>query len=197
MEREMVFRRHLFSAVAAILVFGLIPVLAASWEPVDERDDKVGTLIHNTIHMSRLAGSPTLEDIAQWKKRGRTSVGLGYHTPPLDFGEGDGRYSASINIVFMSEEYAQRDFEMFAESYVQDDPVSGGRIYLTRSPENPTEKPYVMYMLYRDGVMLRMLAATVKHLEDDETIGLTIPRYRYLVEEARRLGIISDITVPQ
>jgi hypothetical protein len=157
----------------------------------DERDEKTGQVIHNTINMSRLAGKPTIEDIALWKRSGTTDHGVGYRCKPVQVGSGDDLIAFMISISYINQQSADITLAMFAGAPMVKDATTGADIFIARNERNPDAPPHITYLLYKDGVQLTMMYNLRKNVDDQEAISMTQDRYHYLVAEAKRLKLIS------
>ena len=157
----------------------------------DARDTLAAQVLHNTVKLSPSAGKPALEDIALWKKLGRTSAGVGYRTKPVVSGEGEKRVASTINIAFIDAASFKHTRAMFADGLLRKDASTGGEIFVGRPPERPDAAPSVTYLLYENGVQLALMCGTSSAMDSEAAVKLTIKRFRFLVAEARRLKLLK------
>lgn len=167
-----------------------LPPGASGTEHDSDREERSAQLIYNTVHMAQEANAPSPELIAQYRRSGSTSKGVGYRTQAV--AEEDGkRFVWSFQVAYLDEIESTVEFvnTNFGPFHSGGDAATGADIYVL--PEDNR----IWFVLLVGNISLNMTFD--RDLEEaDDAVELSLRRWHFFIEEARRLGILEETDPP-
>lgn len=175
--------------LAFVLAISLPPT-ASGTEHDSDREERSAQLIYNTVHMAQEANPPSPELIAQYRRAGSTSKGVGYRTQAVAEENGE-RFVWSFQVAYLDEvettvEFVNTNFGPFRSG---GDAATGADIYLM-----PDDNRIWFVLLVAD-ISLNMIFD--RDLEDPgDAVEQSRRRWHFFINEARRLGILEEANPP-
>jgi ankyrin repeat protein len=175
----------------------VLVALAASAALFEARADPLrealaAQLVFNTLHLSSAAGTPSADEIAEYRQRGQMRHGEGFRG--LAVAQEEGRQLVwSLQIAFLADDAAIEAHDQMPDQVLA--PYAQGIDRLTGAaqfviPEGGFGKQRIWFVLRQDRTALNM---TIDRSEADADAALaaSLPRWRFFVAEARRLGLVA------
>jgi hypothetical protein len=186
-------RRLACAGLALLLVVLLagLPQIVLAYDRSSTLEQRVAQAIYNGLVMSRDEGEPSDAAIRGYQaKYTNPDWGKGYSgwATPIE----EGRSIVVLNEVLFPSESALRDLHtQYADNIAYgQDPVTGGHVFY--------DGGYIHVLLFGDGVVLRMQwARSGKRDSPENDVARAMVRWRFFVEEAVRLGILSPMEGPE
>ena len=174
----------------AFLLAISLPTGASATEHDSDREERSAQLIYNTVHMAQQDNAPSPELIAQYRRAGSTSKGIGYRTQAA--AEEDGkRFIWSFQVAYLDEVESTVEFvnTNFGPFHSGGDAATGADIYVM------PEENRIWIVLLVGNISLNMTFD--RDMEDPgEAVELSRKRWHFFISEARRLGILEEGNPP-
>jgi ankyrin repeat protein len=172
--------------LSVLILIGGLSQGAGGTEESGDRERRSAQLIYNTLHMSPAAGEPSQAQITRYRERGTTSQGVGYRAETIAQEAGK-QFVWSFQVAYLSAEGLQAHQDYVAANFAPfrhgEEPESGAIIYLVGNK--------VWFVLLKGKVLLNMTLEWA--LRDPEgAVEASLPRWRFFVAEAKRLGILEE-----
>ena len=183
-----------------VLVLGLLllPTLPTRAEDGEgTREQRTGQLLQNLIKMSSQVAAPPAPLVAKWRRAGSSSHGVGYRTM-VTAREGEHMSGYHLGVTYLTPEGLAMSMDdavtVLRGTRYGTDRATGGGTYVFHGTRG--EPNGVMFVMRQGGVQLYLkLDRTGEPVET--LFERCEKRWRFLVAEAKRLGILDASTAPQ